>query len=344
MGTNFVRLSAEQAPNAEGGSNTVSSVNFDIPATEFTMNPNVELLERNDEMRGASGELPHLGAAAYNPEFSLPTRLYPGSLGILLLLACGGVTTTEGDGATVVDPDSTAIPSSAYRHVFSWDLTNPPQTAQVYHGNKGDGLFYKGQGVAIDRLDFAPEGGVWRATAAMKGLYWAIVSDPSITPSFETTKPFIDGYLTLDDWLSGGATVTDFNFAINNGVEAQRSRQTASAFPDAMEFADGQPWPQITGRISAQTFDSDDWSALVAGTTFAATIHLTHTENAAGSYKHQMWIEMPACQYIGGEIDPSNNNRRHPASFDWAARYDTSTSKFATVTLVNATSSLATYA
>lgn len=342
MGTNFVRLAMEQAPNAEGGANAVSSVTFDVPATEFAMNPNVELLERADEMRGASGELPHLGAAKYMPELSLPTRVYPGILGALLYLATGTVVTTAGDGI-ITDPDSVAVEATATRHVFDWKLTDPPKTCQITHGNKGDGLFYKGQGVGCDSLEFAVDGGVWNATAALKALYWGIISDPSITPSFETTKPFIEGMMTLT-WLANSATTKDFSFGIQTGITQGRNFSTASLFPDLLEYADDQPWPRLTGKIGKQSFDSDDWNALINGTTFAAKIKLVHTQViAALTRKHTLWVEMPACQLVGADIEPAKNTRRHGASYDWAARYDTSTSKWATITLVNATSTLETF-
>jgi hypothetical protein len=47
--------------------------------------------------------------------------------------------------------------------------------------------------------------------------------------------------------------------------------------------------------------------------------------------------DAPACQLVSGKQDPVKNERRTKASWDWEARYDTATSKWCTITVVNAT-------
>ena len=102
-------------------------------------------------------------------------------------------------------------------------------------------------------------------------------------------------------------------------------------------------WPTSQGSDSERSFDTDDWNALVAGTTFAAKLKFTHSQMATGSYPHQLWVEMPACQYVSGKQDAVKNERRTEAEFAWEARYDTVTSDWCTVTLVNATAAYASY-
>lgn len=343
MGTNYVRLALEQAPNPEGGTNALSSVTFDVPSTELTLNPNPTLWTRDDEMRGTSGPPTHLGAASYMPEANIPVAAYPGILGLFLALVWGPPTTTQGvAGPTVVDPDSVEIPVDAYRHVFTRKTGDPPQTADIKHSNLADGLFYHASGAGVDSLAFAKENGAWKLTAAMKALYWAIIPDPSITPAYETVKPFLDGMMTLS-WLSGGATIDDFDLTINAGVEQKDSHTVASEFPDLLQFSSN--FQTITGKVDKSKFDIDDWNALINGTSFSAVAKWVHdTAIGATSYKPTLWIAMPACQYTEATPEASKNSIRHPASYNWAAQIADGGTTYATITLVNGVASYATYA
>jgi len=341
MASSYLRLAAEQAPNAEGGENTVSSVTFDVPVTSLKLDPNPTMLDISDELRGYSAQAPHKGVASYEPSATFKTRTYPGVLGALLLGACGSVTTTQGDGSAVKDPDDAAIPATAYRHVYAWATGSTPQTFQA-QAAPPVGLFYKATGMGIDSLNFAVEDGCWVADVATKQLYTGIISDPSVTPSFETPDPFVAGTMTLT-WLSNSATTKDFTFGISNQLILERQFTTASLFPDSITI--DTPYQVVSGTIGKVAMDADDWTALLAGTTFSATIKMVHTEHIAStSYHHTLWIEMPACQLQSGDIGEITNDRRHEATYEWAARYDTSTSKWATVTLVNATAALTAYA
>jgi len=341
MATSYLRLAAEQAPNAEGGSNTVSSVTFDIPVRSLSYEPEPTLLDVSDELRGYTAEAPHKGVASYSPSASFKTRVYPGILGALLLGATGGVTTTAGDGADVKDPDTVAIPVGAHRHVYAWATGSIPQTFQAY-GAPPVGLFYKSQGMGIDTLAFAVEDGCWQADVNTKMLYTGIVSDPSITPAVETTVPFVAGTMTLS-WLSGSAVTKEFSWQVENTLLTERQFTTASKFPDSIII--DKSYQRLVGSITKVAVDADDWNAFINGTTFAATIKMVHTQKiGATDYYHSLWVEMPACQYVSGKLGEITNDRRHEASFEWRAAYDTSTSKWATITLVNGTSALTTYA
>jgi hypothetical protein len=336
----YIQAKLETAPNAEGGSNALSSNIFYIPGTTIDMDPKMTPLEHKDELRGGFYASPHTGAADYIPEGSLEGRCYPGTLGQLLFAACGGCVSTQGvAGPTVVDPDSAQIPASAYRHVFSWKTDEIPQTMQLVYAPPSGG-FWKAQGVGIDELSFASAEGAQTFSAKLMALIATQIADPSLTPSYETTAAWRAGELALT-WLAGSAITEDFDWSIKNGMMTERQFTSGSRYPDAIVY--DAALPVVGGSIPKRAFDADDWAALVAGTTFAAKIKYTHSEFATGTYKHQLWVEMPACQYVAGKADPIKNERRNKASFDWEARYDVATSKWCTITLVNATPAYATY-
>jgi hypothetical protein len=297
-------------------------------------------LERNDELRGGFYAAPHSGAAEYNPEGSLEGRVYPATIGQLLFAACGSCVTTQGvAGPTVVDPDAVEIPVGAYRHVFSWKTTEIPQTMQLTYAPPAGG-FWKAQGVGIDELAFKADNGAQTFSAKLLALIAAQIADPSLTPSYETASPWRAGELSLT-WLSGSAITEDFDWSIKNGLKAERQFTTNSRYPDSIVY--DAALPVVGGSIPKRSLDADDWNALTAGTTFAAMIKYVHSEFAAGSYQHKLWVAMPACQYVAAKIDPIKNERRNKAAFSWEARYDTGTSKWATLTLVNSTPAYATY-
>lgn len=340
MAASYLRLAAEQTPNAEGGAAKVSKVNFDIPVMTLKLDPAPTMLEVSDEMRGYTGQAPNKGVAEYAPSATFKTRVYPGILGALLLGATGSVVTTAGNGV-ITDPDGVAIPVGAYRHVFAWAAGSIPQTFQL-NAAPPVGLFYKGSGLGIDSIDFSIDSGCWVADVATKQLYTAVIADPVINPAFETPMPFLSGMMTLSTWLAATALTKEFSFKIENTLLCERQFTTASLFPDSIVV--DTPWQVLSGHIGKVAMDADDWAALLAGTTFAAKIKLLHTQVIdATATKHCMWIEMPACQYASGDIGEITNDRRHEASFDWKAAWDTVTSKWATITLVNGTALLTDY-
>ena len=57
-----------------------------------------------------------------------------------------------------------------------------------------------------------------------------------------------------------------------------------------------------------------------------------------------LWIELPGCQLIHADADDVAAQRRREGSYELAARYDATTAKLATVTLVNATATYRTFA
>jgi hypothetical protein len=344
MASGYWRMALEQVPNAEGGANKVSTVVFDLPVTEAGFQPEPTLLDLADEIRGYPGYPQHQGAAEYALAGNFKVNLRPGSMAMLLALAAGGVTTTPGvGGAGCLDPDSVQIPVGGYRHVASWAVGDTPQTCEVNYSPPA-GLFYKATGVGIQSIDFGIENGVWKTTCDLAALYWSIIADPVITPAPESVSPFIHGDMVLT-WLGGTAVTKDFSFKIENKLVTDRQFTVRSKFPDRIRI--DSPFQELTGSIPKEAMDATDWDALVNGTPFSAKIKLEHSTDfcpvGSPTYPYQMWIEMPACQYVKGSIDAIKNDRRHEASFDWAARYDTGTSKWATITVVNQIPAISTY-
>jgi hypothetical protein len=316
---------------------------FYLPATQVDIDPKPVMLERDDELRGGFFAAPHSGVAEYAPEGTLDGRLYPADLGLLLYAACGGCVTTAGNGV-ITDPDSVAVPTGAYRHVFSWKTTEIPQTMQLIYVPPNGVPFRKAQGVGIDELAVKVAGGAQTYAAKLLALVAATISDPVLTPSYATALPWRSGEIALT-WLSGSAITKDFDWSIKNGLAHERQLTTNSRYPDSIIYQ--QALPVVGGSIPKRSFDVDDWNALVNGTTFAAKIKCVHgtafAPVGAETYKHTFWVEMPACEYVTGKQDAIKNERRTEATFDWQARYDTATSKWATITLVNATAAYATY-
>jgi hypothetical protein len=343
MASGYWRMALEQVPNAEGGANKVSTNTFDLPVSDAGFQPEPTLMDLADEIRGLPGYPQHSGAAEYALSGKFTCRVRPGMLGLLMAMAAGGVTSTPGDGSNVHDPDAVDIPIGGYKHVASWSTGETPQTAQITYSPPA-GLFYKATGVGIQSIDIAAENGVWRANADLVGLFWEIISDPSITAAPETVSPFVHGDMVLT-WLAGSAVTKDFSFKIDNKLVTDRQFTVRSKFPDRIRI--DSPFQELTGSIPKEAMDADDWNALIAGTPFSAKIKLQHGTNfcpvGSATYPYQAWIEMPACQYVKGTIDSIKNDRRHEASFDFAARYDTNTSKWATITVVNQIASYNTY-
>jgi hypothetical protein len=336
MATGYLRWAIETTPNSEGESSGVSATTFDIPYMEAWVDPKPTLMNVDDEVTGYPASAPSPLVAEYAPEGSIKCKARPPYLGAMLQTCIGAVTTTAGNGV-ITDPDGQTIPTGAYRHVFNWATGAVPKTAQLNFSAPGTGaLHFKAQGVAVEDMGFTFEDGVFLLNLALKGLVCLNISDPSITPSLPTVKPFVSGQMHLT-WLAGSAVTEDFSFNLKNTLDIFKSFTTTSKYPDEVEFGQEPPVQSVVGSIPKRALDVDDWNALINCTTFAGTAHITHDEIIASGYRHQMWLEMPKCQYVEATPEPAKNTRQQKAAFNWEAKWDTGTSKFATVTLVNNT-------
>lgn len=349
MPTSYVRLAGEQVPGTESLSPTLSTKKVFVPASEVEVTRGEQFLERDDEMRGLSEPIP-LVPETYTPGWRLQSRLYPDTLGIVLANAWGTSSTGE-TGAThyavstgngvITDPDTGVIPTGAFMHKWTAPFGPSgvsPKTGDVVGAYKDQSVFLEAKGAATAEIGIeTPEQGGAMITASGPALYADKVSDPSLTPAYETItrRPFMRGGLVIVTWLTGTATASDFGLSITNPVEMIRSMGSASKFPDVMEKAEGIIL--VTGSISKRSIDGDDLDALKNGTEFASKIRWASDTIIASSYTFKFWVEMSACQYASGSWDALGNKRRHGAQFGWRAARNASAS--VTLTLVNDVSS-----
>lgn len=340
MATGYQHEKFEDVPGNETNTPTLSTKELYAPLITANVALGPSPMDRDDENRNQDEPLP-LIPDAYSPTWETESRAYPDLLGFRLKELLGAPTTTTGNGV-ITDPDSTVIPTGAYKHVWTAPFGPSgasPITTQKQVAYRDQSVFFKAKGCAADQLSIeSPEEGGVRVKASGPLLYLARINDPSLTPSFETlaTRPFTRGGLSLS-WLSGGGTVEDFSLQIANPVEVVRSLGIASKFPDVMEKGEGLI--TFTGSIPKRQLDATDWDALLNSTGFAATAKWVNDTIIANAYPYKLFVAMSNAQYTEGSQDDLSNKRRHGATFDFKATYAGSAS--VTVTLVNATSSYA---
>ena len=172
--------------------------------------------------------------------------------------------------------------------------------------------------------------------ASGPALYAARQSNPSLSPTYEadSVQPFMRRHASLS-WLSNAADPADCSVSIANPVEARHHFGSGSRWPSRMYKADGPIL--VTGSVPMELLDADDYDALQAATGFTATLKFASDSVIASGYTYKLWVQSAAssCQYIAGSPNPLSNVRRRGASFDFRMF------GVVTITLVNATSSMA---
>jgi hypothetical protein len=348
--TDYVQLAIEQTPRYEGATGVTGSLQVStnvvyMPVQNVVVNPAPTFLDRSDELRAIDGGVAQ-AVDMFNPTGSIAVRAYADL--IPYLLNCAGFTgvATQGDGSTVKDPDGTAIPTTAYRWVFTKRTGLTAKSMQLILAYFSEGVYLKGNGFGLTSYSQNSAGDI---TADMLGLVVSRIADPSLTASLLAPGlvNFRRGDITLT-WLSGTATSDDFSFTIANELTQRHSfgLTTPSYFPDKLEHGDARV--RVTGTIPKSVIDVDDYDALINGTTFAATAKWSSPIKVGGATgatatNYRMYLEMPACQYLAGTPDPLHNVRRRGASFDWWASIDPTLGYDAKITLVNAVSAIETY-
>ncbi len=345
MATGYVTARSESIPGNETNVPTYSSKRIYFPALSFTPSPNPNHMERDDEIRNSDEPLMVL-AERYAPQWSMTSRHYPDTIGFLLSVLLGLPTTTAGNGV-IVDPDSVAIPATAYRHVWTAPFGPSgasPKTMYAQIAYRDQSVFFDLKGAAVQQLQIeTPESGGGRISASGPALYMPItsVADPALTPAYESLAipPFQRSHLTLPTWLTGSATSTeDFSVTITNPCDPYASLGVASKFPDVMEKGD---LPVIvTGSIPKRQLDADDYAALMAATGFAAKARWVSTAIIASGYPYKLFFEADNAQYVAGGPGALENKRRIGGSFDFKATSD-GVGASTTFTLINATASYA---
>lgn len=338
----YLHSAFESTPGNEVNTPTLSTKVIYTPLVGFTPSLNPSPLDRQDELRNVDEPIA-VTPESYDPAWELDTRAYPDTVGFELKNILGAPTTTAGNGV-ITDPDGTAVPTGATKHVWTAPYGPSganPLTCQRQAAYQNEAVFFKLKGCATQQLtlDSPAQGGVMlKATGPAN--YMARISDPSLTPSYEslTIPPFERANLVIVTWLANTAVTEDFNIQIDNPVETVRTLGAASRFPDVMEKGDAPI--VVSGSIPKRHIDQDDWDALVNATGFTVKVRWQSTAFITGSYPYTLWAEFNNCQYVDGSTDPLANKRRIGASFNFRATYSGSagSSKF---TLVNGTSSYA---
>lgn len=292
---------------------------------------------RDDELVGTDEPRAAL-SDTYDPTWDYSSRLYPDLLGYLLKAEMGAPTTTAGNG-TITDPDSVAIPTGAYRHVWTTPPTGvTPQTMQLIYSYKDQGTYFKVKGAAVNKIAItSPTTGGSMIAASGNALYLLRTADPALSPSYQAAsiRPYTRTNLQVSWDALSAVDADDFTIELANPIETVRTLGSGSSFPDKMERGDGVF--TIAGTIAFRTLDPDDFDALKSAEGFAATAKWISGTAITGAYNYKAYVVMTNCQYVGGSVDPLSNTRHHGTSFNWKAT--NAGSAAATITVVNSTSS-----
>lgn len=341
----FVEVIMEETSRYEGAGSTtpyrLATEKLYLPSRSARISPAPAYLDRADELRGIEGAVPRL-IDSHAPAGSYSVRAYPKALTWLLELAGFKGVHTAGDGV-ITDPDAGTIPANAHRWVYSKRTGIPAQSAQFRVNYAPENVLLTGQGFGVASLAFPMSG---ELTGDLVGLVVTrAAADTTTVPAVESQaiQPFRRGHLSLT-WLSGGASINDFTFNIANPLDRVENPGVgnASFFPHTLEA--GTEKVYVTGSIPKHALNATDYDALLNATTFAAKAKFLSTQViGATTYHYTLWVEMPACQYVGGDADEISNARRRGATYDWFAAYDETAGYDCRVTLVNAVSSISTY-
>lgn len=334
MALGYLRVAGESTPGNESNTPTLTTKKTFVPIESYTLEPGFQHLLRENEL--VNTDLPRAALPnVANPNWQMSVRAYPDVLGQLLTTMLGAPTTTAGNG-TITDPDSTAVPASAYRHVWTTPgLTGvSPQTAQHDLAYTDEAVYFKVKGAATQSLAITnPEDDAVMLAASGPALYATRQSDPSLSPTYEadSVQAFMRRHASLS-WLSGAADPADCSVTITNPSAPRHHFGSGSRWPSRMYKGDSPIL--VTGSIPMELIDQQDYDGLKDATGFTATLKWASDTVIASSYTYKLWIASAAssCQYIGGGPNPLTNVRRRGASFDFRM------SGAVTITLVNATS------
>jgi hypothetical protein len=232
------------------------------------------------------------------------------------------------------------VPATANKWVFSKRDAITAQTAQVRINHKDEAVLLTGNGYAVAGMSLNAAG---ELSADLAGLYVKRTAvDTTTVPAYASTAipPLRQGELFLN-WIAGGGRPSDFSLAIANGLERVPDFSSAipSPFPEALEYGDAQV--AVTGSIPKRALNANDYDALLNASTFSAMARWRSPKTIlATSYQYGLWVEMPACQIVGGDAEDMGNKRRIGASYDWFAAYDETAGYDVRFTLVNDVTSI----
>lgn len=308
-----------------------------IPAVSFEFDPSVQMLERDDEMRQQNEPL-RFDPEAFDPNWSLETRMYPDSLAFLLN-GISAVSSTTGDGI-ITDLGGTAVPVGAYRHrwVAPYSAGALPRTLAFRACYADEAQFYDLRGCTVETLEFdTPDAGGCRVKASGKCAYVNPISDPSLTGSYESLAiaPFMHAFATLAGGdLASAAKAQDLTLQFASMTEMTRTFGGGSKWPDIVEYAEGVPvW---SGTVQRRRMVSADFNAMLAATRYTLLAQWIHQSFITGSYPYKLAVQgSSSAAYTGGKPDPLTQARRTGASYDFKLTRDAAVSS--TVEVCNAT-------
>jgi len=341
------------------GTAAASPLTYDFRVQEVTYSPNATLLETSDELMGLNGPPQHSGAGQYAPQITLKLRCRPNGLAVLLFWICGSQDTTTGASGSVLGdgntsdvtttavfstPTSDKVATGTYQHHWQWSPATRivPQTALVKFAplmgtSPGNGWILSGAAVESAAFAFDSDNSL-SVTLTIKGLYFTPAnaggSYPtfSLTPSFDTFKPYAKGNLSLDSGttqLSNPSTskVMDWNMTTTNTLDNYFAFTQNTLYPDSVEFSD--VWPTVTGTLTKRICLASDYDAYRNATAVPATFYLKSTNYLTGTSPAKFVAWFPGMQYTNFTPDAITNKRLIGASFDYAGRLDGSSGSFA---------------
>lgn len=231
--------------------------------------------------------------------------------------------TATGASGGVQLPDGGYAPSGVNIWTFTKRAGLFPKTAQVTIVYFNEAVYLQGQGFALTQLGGNAAGAI---TGTLLGLVFGrLQNDPNLTPAYDTQAIpwFREGDARLT-WLGGSAVSNDFTWSIANPLEALNTLGVSSFFPDTIFQGPGRVL--VTGTVPKRSIAGADIDALISAGTFSSLYTARSPKmigsGATGTYPYCFFLQEPACQYIGGDIDPLTNARRFGSSFNWFAAYD----------------------
>lgn len=246
-------------------------------------------------------------------------------------------TATGAAGGSAVLPDGGYPPTGVNVWTFTKRAGLVPKTAQVITVYSGEQVYMQGQGFALSALGGNADGAI---TGTWVGLVFARINDPSLTPAYDTSAiPNLRrGDMSLT-WLSGSGITTDFTWSIANPLEAISSFGVPSYYPDQIEQGPGRV--AVTGTIPKRSLTTIDVDSMLNAGTFAG-VATWHSPKAIGAtyYPYSMFMQMPAAQIVGGDVDPLTNARRFGASWNWMAAWDETAGYDVKFTLISSLTAL----
>lgn len=236
------------------------------------------------------------------------------------------------------------VPAGATKWVFSKRDTIDAKTARLKINYATENVLMEGYGFACSSMSLNMAG---ELSADLMGLFMRrLAADAATVPVIAASSipPIRRGDLFISA-LAGGGRLADWTVSVTNPLERIMSASVdpSSYWPDAMEFGDEEV--TVSGTIPKRILTGTDLDALIAATSFSMTARWVSSKViGATAEPYQVWLEMPAVQYTGGDTDEMAAKRRFGFNPDWFAHYDETLGYDAKWTLINGVTAINTFA